>query len=300
MKKILAIFLILNLCSLVGMPVSAQATVSATAETYTFYKNSEYKKEALSNPNLTFEQINAINEKYDYILFASSQDFKSMSTEEKQAYLGKNNEPIIYSRDHYERAKIAEKSMVGSSNIRSTNANEYICYVDCIMQETSVWCSAATIQQTLETMNGYSVIDIDVASQSNIMNVIGNGPGLQTLLNYINNQQSAVQYVKANYSDESDLLIWLSYSAYHKSPTILHMNATSANVSTGYWPYYTPGHYTNLDGKNDSGRWIVSDPYYYNQYVSSPEFQGWHYRTYTHIATVNGNKYGSNNKTIGF
>lgn len=223
-----------------------------------------------------------------------------MSAQEKQAYLGKNNASQIYSQGYYDKAKIGEKSLIGNSMTRSSDINEYICYVNCIMQETNVWCSAATIQQTLETMNGNSVIDITVASQQNIMNIVGNGPGLQTLLNYINNQQSAIQYVKANYSDESDLLSWLSYSAYHGSPTILHMSTTSANVSAGYWPYYTSGHYTNLDGKTYDGIWIVSDPYYYSRYVSSPEHNGWHNRTYTHIATVNGNKYGSNNKTIGF
>lgn len=223
-----------------------------------------------------------------------------MSAEEKQTYLGKKYDSKIYSQGYYEKAKIGEKNMTGKQMTRSSDMDEYICYVNCIMQETSVWCSAATIQQALETMNWNDVIDITVASQQNIMNVVGNGPGLQTLLNYINNQQSAIHYVKANYSDESDLLSWLSYSAYHGSPTILHMSTTSANVSAGYWPYYTSGHYTNLDGKTYDGRWIVSDPYYYSKYVSSPEYDGWHNRTYTHIATVNGNKYGSNNKTIGF
>lgn len=183
----------------------------------------------------------------------------------------------------------------------STDPDEYMCYVDCIMQETSVWCAAATVQQTLSTIDFYhSDISITIPSQQSIMNTLGSGRALQPILNYINSRQSVNQYIKTYYNNESGLLHCLSYAAYNNTPTILHMSANSTNVSYGYWPYTTNGHYTNLDGKTYDGRWVISDPYYYEHYIPNAEHEGFHFRTYEHIATVNGNKYGSDNKTIAY
>lgn len=295
MKNFLCIILILTLVVFCGF--------NTQAENKELDINYQYELELLSNEFLSNEQREAIVKKYDFAEAVNDGSYYLMSDTEKSSLIGT---PKItnfeYNAEFDKATKRLEKIKLSGVKNNATRDDEifYTVYTVCVKQETSVWCAAATIQQVLKTMNAYGVTNVTVPSQSSIMNTTGAGPGLQTLLNYVNSKQNAVPYIMQRFNGEQQLLACLQYANTHKSPVVLHMSTVSADVSAGKWPYSTGGHYCNLDGKESSGSWMVTDPYYYSDYVRVSGDEGFHRHSYADIEKVVSNKYGSNNKTIGY
>lgn len=196
-----------------------------------------------------------------------------------------------------QKQQIRQKAAVVENRLAAraaTATSSTILYVTPIMQETNVWCAAATIQQTL----GY--MGVSYSSQNTIMQSTGSAPSLASVLSYLNSHQMNNVYIKSIVNNQSDLDSRLTYAYNQDSPVVFSMKAARSEVSS-YWPYWTDGHFTNLSGKSYSGNepYRVADPFYFPQYVSSGD-DGVLYRTFAQLWKVNGNLFGSNNHTVGF
>ena len=195
-----------------------------------------------------------------------------------------------------QKQQIQQKvALVENSYFSKMADSDTTLYVNPIMQETNVWCAAATIQQTL----GY--MGVSYNSQSSIMQSTGAAPALATVLSCLNSKQSDNNYIRSVVNSQTDLDNRLAYAYRFDSPVVFTMKATTGNVSNGIWPYSTNGHFTNLCGKSPYGTapYRVADPFYFKHYVSSAG-SGLLFRSFDQFWTVNGNLFGSNNHTIGY
>lgn len=190
------------------------------------------------------------------------------------------------------KEKLIEKENLYQMYLQSPSGRavgDYIVPVSPIKQQTNTWCSAATIQMVLSYMGA------SYGSQSNIMSEVGAGPGLQTVINYLNQKQSENTYIRKTWNTQDELNTVCRVADMVDIPIVFTFIATDQNYNDGVWPYPTGGHFTVLRGYFASGGYSVADPYYYADYPPYiPHANGLHNRTYEQLKTVNANYNGSN------
>ena len=171
--------------------------------------------------------------------------------------------------------------------------------VPLIMQEDNTKCSAATIQQTLTFINGSCPY-----SQTQIKNATGAGPGLDTVLNYINNRISGVKYSRQNFTGATSFYRWTLRAKEYSRPIVF----TFKNNDPSLWPFTTSGHFNNCAGYFSlsfnlcTSAYFFVDPFYYSEYgfTGLDEYsEGQIITNYDCLSDVNGQLHGDNNKTIG-
>lgn len=177
----------------------------------------------------------------------------------------------------------AEREPDGAAAARATS---YYVNVAPIMQEDGTKCGPAMIQMVLKHM-GYKP-----DTQSNIQDAIDyNGhTDLDLIMNYLNKHQNQNIYARRTYSSETELKRFLDVAAQIDLPILYAVKADRNDVEKDVWPYRTSGHFCILCGKKSTGKYEISDSYYYPAYVSDKNANGKHDRTYNDVYTANGNQ----------
>jgi hypothetical protein len=186
-------------------------------------------------------------------------------------------------------------SLIGSGTavLQLCPAVTYALNVTPYRQETSSWCSAATVKQTLMYIKGSS------PTQTAIMAALGAGPGLDKVLTYLNTQQTANNYFRTNCASQAEFDDRLAYCATNYTPMIFTLKRTAATVTM--WPYPTDGHFTNCDG-NFGSNYLFSDPYYFIYYLPNltiPE-PGYLTRSFAQLSAVNKALMGTTYMQVGY
>lgn len=165
-----------------------------------------------------------------------------------------------------------------------------------IMQEDNTKCAPATIQQSLYVCSINHSKNYPYGSQTAIQNAVGKAPGLSTVLNYLNQQQDKVHFIRKRVYSIADIDSCYEWGFnVHSSPVILTFAA-----DTSFWPYNTPGHFTNIMGYSHNN-YIIADPYYYVKYVpSSKGNEGRNVRLKSDVWKANTKLFGEGNNTIGY
>ena len=166
----------------------------------------------------------------------------------------------------------------------SRRVKKYFVDVEPIMQEDDTRCGPATIQMVLNHKG------VRYDSQSKIQNAITyNGhTDLELIMNYLNSRQNN-RYARKTYQTETELLAFLDVAAQLDLPVIHTAKATRKNVNNNQWPYKTSGHFFILCGRNDDKEYVVSDPFYYPEYVSDVDEEGRHKPKFDDLFTVSTN-----------
>lgn len=204
--------------------------------------------------------------------------------------------------------EIERNENAAGSSIRPFSGTQ-LCLLDVkpIMQEDNTKCAPATIQQTLNYIKGLEngkYMTGQILSQTAIQNAVGRGPGLNTVLNYLNQKQNKNTYVRANFTSELKLRSYIQYQYdIGRCPLIF----TLKSKDTQHWPYTTDGHFTNLIGYSYPDRdrpgllysYYFSDPYYFKKYGST-FMDGRHAHIYKDVLLVNTNLMGSGQNAVGY
>lgn len=248
-------------------------------------KNNESSDKVLVQGGLTEEEKNMTNE--DFLNQALSRP--GITKEEQQKIIEKDKEA-----KQILQKKIAESQNVVNDDgtiVRAPTATFALLVTPC-KQETNSWCSAATIKQTLRYINGSCS-----TSQQSIMNSVGAGPGLQTVLNYINARISLPDYYKVHVANRTEFDALLDYDVTHYQPMVFTLKNRKG---IDYWPYQTYGHFTNCDVYL-YGEYLISDPFYFLDYVASATSDnGYHYEPWWKVWDVNTQLFGSGNNHVGY
>lgn len=186
---------------------------------------------------------------------------------------------LLLKEELYQEALNALES--GNASRRATN---YFVDVDPIMQDDDTKCGPATIQMVLKHKN------IDYDTQSRIQKAISyqGSTDLELIMNYLNERQNN-HYARKTYANETQLLAFFDVAAQLDLPVIHTAKATQTNVKNGVWPYRTNGHFFILCGRNSRRKYVVSDPFYYPEYVSDVDEEGRHYHIFDDLFTVSTN-----------
>jgi hypothetical protein len=146
------------------------------------------------------------------------------------------------------------------------------------------------------------------------MSNVGAGPGLTTVLDYLNKQlpSSYAGYLNWKFSGaQATFNYYLDYDVRHYQPMVFTMS--NPTTATTYWPYKTNGHFVTVNGLItwESNKYFVGDPYYFQKgkdkygnevtYVSGATANnGEHKRTWAQMAQVSKNLHGSGNECVGW
>lgn len=188
------------------------------------------------------------------------------------------------------------------ASIMSVTMPSYVLWPTTIMQETNVWCSAATIQTALKYIKGPSGF---TTGQSTIMTSVGSGPSLQTVVNYTNNYlpDSYADYIRVVFGGNRDIFdAYLAYDVLHYQPMIFTM-ANQSSYSTSVWLFRTNGHFVvcNGYGAGPDQVYSFSDPYYFTKYVSGATVNnGKLHRTFSQLNEASRRLHGTGNQAVGF
>jgi len=173
-----------------------------------------------------------------------------------------------------------------------------------IKQETSTWCSAATVQTALKYILGSSGFTV---TQTSIMNSVGAGPGLQTVVTYMNNKLSQQGYsypylIETFGGNQATFDVCLLWDIQNYQPMVFTLaNKSSGTGNLTKWPYYTNGHFTVCNGTADGATYSFSDPYYFKSYVASATADnGKLDKVWTYVADVSKQLHGQGNEKFAW
>ncbi|MDR1464119.1 MAG: hypothetical protein LBJ11_02300 [Oscillospiraceae bacterium] len=173
-------------------------------------------------------------------------------------------------------------------------------------QEQNTFCAAGTVQTALKCIPWIG--SRFGASQTTIMNNVGTGPALQTVINYVN---SLMTIFSASYTGQWDHYeiqsfaggdhdlfdTCLNYSVYWKQPMIFTMS--SPNKTN--WPYTTTGHFVTVYGSSNRTNYSVGDPYYFTDYVAAATSNnGKLPTTWTKLLYVNRKLHGTGSEKFAY
>lgn len=184
-----------------------------------------------------------------------------------------------------EKERLLHELENNASLFALTRATEKIIAVTPIMQETKSLCAAATIQMILNYLGeSYN-------SQTNIIASTGEGPTLQSVMDYLNSHQSHNTYIRKTFDSQDALNRIISVAYMVDNPIIYTLIASQNQVDEGRWPYRTGGHFTVLRGIRSDGLYSIGDPLYFKRWVGSATANnGLHNQPYENIQLVNERK----------
>ena len=181
-----------------------------------------------------------------------------------------------------------QETLEQQNSLSVTPRIDYMVYVDPIKQSQDNNCAAATVEMALNHL------DIDCGTQDEIVDEIGIGPGINTVIDYMNEVQSSVRYMLVKWFSQGNLESICRTAVQGDIPIFLTLRCDSTDVQNGVWPYAAPeGHYTILRGYVPDGNtniFSLADPYYYESWIHIDGANGLHYRTYSQILEVNTNQ----------
>jgi lipopolysaccharide export LptBFGC system permease protein LptF len=289
-------FFILLLVFSVGLTASgfAVATGGVTA-VEAQQTNEEIVAEVLNDPTVSVAAKAQVQAKADFV--ATYRDDPEAAIQALQNFNAQQGNIITPGAIITSGGSFTAQLPLSLQSISVGDPAYYALAVTPIRQETNTWCAAATIQQTLRYIRGTSYV---LPTQSAIMGTVHSGPGLNTVLSYLNTKQTRNTYIRANASTKDAFDDLLAYSTLSFSPMVFTLKATS----TANWPFTTQGHFTNCDGfyAATNAGYLISDPYYFPHYLPNVTIAnpGYLPRNFTQLKNVNTTLMGTSYMQVGY